>query len=118
MTNIKQAVKASLEFYFEVSIVSNTSFTADAIAYAKGTGLHLLGVNAPEEESFLDKIEKYKLYPITSLKSLKKIYCQELIREKIILCSDLLNEKAILVRIGMTEEEIKNVFKDINKIMS
>jgi hypothetical protein len=102
------------EFY----LVSNTSFTKDAIVYAKGTGLHLLGVNAPEDESFLDKIEKYKLYPITSLKRLKSIYCQELIREKIILCTDLLNEREMLIKIGMSEEEIKNIFKDIEKVMS
>lgn len=98
-------------------VASNTSFTQDAIAYAKGSGLNLLGLNAPEDESFLDKIKKHKLYPITSLKKLKKRYCQDLIREKLILCSDLLNEKDILLKIGMNEEEIKSLYIDINKIL-
>lgn len=98
-------------------VASNTSFTLDALTYAKGCGLNLLGVNAPEDESFLDKIKKHKLYPITSLKKLKKLYCQELIREKLILCSDLLNEKKVLLKIGMSEEEIKSLYADINKIL-
>jgi len=98
-------------------VTSNTAFTKDAIVYAKGSGLNLLGVNAPEDESFLDKIKKHKLYPITSLKKLKKLYCQELIREKLILCSDLLNAKEVLLKIGMNEEEIRNLYIDINKIL-
>lgn len=98
-------------------LASNTSFTSDAIEYSLGCGLQLLGVNAPADESFLDKIKKLKLYPITSLKRLKKIHCEELLREKIILCTDLLNAKETMFKIGMKEEEIRNIFKDINRIL-
>lgn len=101
----------------EYFLASNTAFTQDAITYANGTGLNLLGVNAPEEESFLDKIKKHKLYPITSLKRLKKIYLKELLRKKIILCKDLLMERNFLVKIGMSDEEINAVFKDVNKLI-
>ncbi|MDD4974907.1 MAG: restriction endonuclease [Bacteriovorax sp.] len=101
----------------EFFVASNTTFSKDAIDYAKGTGLQLLGVNAPEDESFLDKIKKRKLYPITSLKRLKKSYCTELLSKKIILCKDLLEEKNLLIRMGMSEEEIRAIFSDINKLM-
>ena len=76
-----------------------------------------MGINAPADESFLDKIKKHKLYPITSLKRLKKIYCQELLLKKIILCKDLLNEKNLLVKMGLSEDEIKAIFSDINKLI-
>lgn len=102
------------EFY----VSSNTAFSSDAIAYAKGVGLKLLGVNAPENESFLDKIKIHKLYPITSLKRLKKIYCQELLHKKIILCKDLLNERPFLLKMGMSDSEIKILFNDINKLLT
>lgn len=98
-------------------LASNTAFTQDAITYAKGTGLNLLGVNAPEDESFLDKIKKYKLYPITSLKNLKKIYCKELLRKKIILCKDLLEERSFMIKMGMSNDEISAVFRDINRLL-
>ncbi|MBC7537463.1 MAG: restriction endonuclease [Bacteriovorax sp.] len=101
------------EFY----VASNTTFSKDALDYAQGTGLQLLGVNAPADESFLDKIKKHKLYPITSLKRLKKIYCQELLLQKIILCKDLLTERKLLLKMGMSEEEIKSLFSDIYKII-
>lgn len=101
----------------EYFLASNTAFTQDAITYANGTGLNLLGVNAPEEESFLDKIKKHKLYPITSLKRLKKIYLKELLSKKIILCKDLLVERNFLVKIGMSDEEISAVFRDVNKLI-
>lgn len=101
----------------EYYVASNTVFTKDAIVYAKGTGLQLLGVNAPEDESFLDKIKKHKLYPITSLKRLKKNYCQELLIKKIILCKDLLTHKKLLLQMGLVEEEINALFRDINRLL-
>lgn len=101
------------EFY----LASNTTFTSDAIQYAKGVGLKLLGVNAPEDESFLDKIKKHKLYPITSLMRLKKIHCKELLEKKIVLCLELLNHEETLYKMGLTEEEIRHIFSDINKLL-
>jgi len=56
--DLKDGQKGKLikDFY----LVSNTAFTSDAITYAKGVGLKLLGINAPEE-SFIEKIKKYKI---------------------------------------------------------
>lgn len=101
------------EFY----LASNTVFTTDALMYAKGTRLKLLGVNAPENESFLEKIKRLKLYPITSLKRLKLRHRYELLLNKIILCKDLLGERNFLLKIGMSEKEIANIFGDIDKIL-
>lgn len=98
-------------------VASNTVFTLDAIQYAKGCGLDLLGVNAPEDESLLDKIKKYKIYPITSLKKLKKSYCRELIKKKILICSELLNEKKTMLKLGMSEQEIIAIFNDIQNLL-
>lgn len=102
----------------EYYVATNTVFTSDALKYAEGVGLKLLGVNAPADESFLDKVKKHKLYPITSLRRLKRIYCRELLRKDIILCTELLLEKPLLLSMGLTEEEIENIFKDIVKIIN
>jgi len=104
----------TLKEYF---IVTNTTFTADAITYSKGTGMILLGVNAPADESFLDKIKKMKLYPITSLIRLKKIYKQELLLNKIILCKDLLVSRNLLIKIGLSEEYIDEIFDDVIQLI-
>lgn len=101
------------EFY----LVSNTAFTSDAIDYAHGVGLNLLGVNAPEGKSFLDIIRTRKLFPITSIRRLKKTIRLQLLSKKIIMCKDLLNEKSLLLKLGMTSPEIDLLFIDINKII-
>ncbi len=106
------------DYLREYYVASNTVFTQDAIAYSKGVGLKLLGVNAPEEESFLDKIKRYKLYPITSLIKLKSTYIQQLLDKKIILCRDLLDEATLLKKMGMTEKEIDALFNDIEKLLA
>lgn len=99
------------------ALASNTVFTKDAITYAKGVGLMLLGVNAPEGETFIDIIKKHKLYPITALVHLKKVHCQELLKHKVILCSDLLNEDKLMLKIGMKPEEVGIVIKDIHTLL-
>jgi hypothetical protein len=101
----------------EYYIISNSTFTLDAISYAKGTGLKLLGVNAPEEHSFLDEIRKYKIFPITSLRRLKKNILQQLLAKKIFLCRDLLKERRLLLRLDMTPLEIDIIFNDVKNII-
>lgn len=98
-------------------LVSNTAFTKDAITYSCGVGLKLLGVNAPEKESLLDEIKALKLYPITSLIKLKKIYLNVLLSKGIILCSELLHQKKLLLKIGMSENEIIQLYSEINSLL-
>lgn len=88
-------------------LVSNTAFSLDAITYANGTGLHLLGVNMPQGDSFLDKIKKLKLFPLTSLRRLPKTMKKELLQQNIVLARDVLSYKALLRNRGMTQEDLK-----------
>lgn len=94
-------------------LASNTAFTSDALTYAAGTGLRLLGVNAPQDKSFIAMVEERKLYPITSLPRLKKIYRQQLLSKNIILCKELLENRGVLEKLGMDEKQIDILFEDI-----
>lgn len=98
-------------------LASNTSFTKDAIAYAEGTGLFLLGVNAPRERSFFNIIEDRKLYPITSLPRLKNIYRQTLLSKNIILCKELLYKRNVLELLGLEANQIELIFQDIRSLI-
>lgn len=95
-------------------LASNTAFSIDALTYAKGTGLRLLGVNAPENKSFLDEINSLKLYPITSLTKLNKFLKKQIIAKKIIVAKDLLDRKDLLFNLGLSEEHIWEIFEEIN----
>lgn len=94
-------------------LASNTSFTLDAITYAKGTGLHLLGVNAPEQSSFLDEIKRLKLYPITSLTTLNHFLKRQLLSKKIVVANDLLIHKNVLKELGCTQEQLNEICDEV-----
>ncbi len=94
-------------------LASNTAFTLDAITYSEGTGLKLLGVNAPVHESFLDQIKKLRLYPITSLRTLNKQMKNELMSQNILLAEDLPKNLNLLFKMGLSENEINAILSEI-----
>lgn len=99
-------------------LVSNTAFSLDALTYAKGTGLELLGVNAPAKMSFLETIKMMRLFPITSLRSLTRSMKKEILFKNIVLAKDLLHYKNLLLRLGLSDQEIGRVFEEINYLQS
>jgi hypothetical protein len=94
-------------------LASNTAFSLDAITYAQGTGLHLLGVNAPPEKPFLDEIKAMCLYPITTLKSLNKLLKNELLTRNIVLAKELPAHLNLLSRMGMSDIQIEHLLEEI-----
>lgn len=94
-------------------LVSNTSFTHDAIAYSKGTGLNLLGINMPFEDSFFDQIKRLKLFPITTLRRLPKSFRKILLNKEKVIAFELIKEGKLLKDIGMSENEINMLFEEI-----
>lgn len=97
-------------------LASNTAFSLDALVYAKGSGLHLLGVNAPPEKSFLDEIKALHLYPITSLRSLTKIIKNQLLEKNIILAIELPSQINLLFQMGMQETQIDQLLAEIERL--
>ncbi len=95
-------------------LASNTAFSLDAIRYAEGTGLRLLGVNAPTDKSFLEHIKELRLYPITSLKSLNKHAKQLLIEKGFILAKDMKGKEDLLYKLGFSESEINNIQDEVD----
>ncbi len=97
-------------------LASNTAFSLDAIAYANGSGLKLLGVNAPPEKSFLEQIKSMHLYPITSLKGLSKIIRSQLLDKGIILAKDIPGQLNLLFKLGISEDQIEQLLKEVEKL--
>ena len=95
-------------------VISNTKFSIDAITYAKGTGLKLLGVNCPAQHSFLDEIKKLKLYPVTSLTQINKNIKNQLLARNILLAKDLIDEKSFLIKLGLSAGQMEKVFQEIH----
>jgi len=95
-------------------LASNTAFSTDAITYANGSGLKLLGINAPTGRSFLDEIKDMKLYPITSLRCINKSLKNSLIDKKIILARDLCGRQEVLAQLGISDSIIRDIMSEVN----
>lgn len=95
-------------------LFSNTAFTIDSLTYAQGTGLKLMGVNAPSEKSFLDTIKEMKLYPLTSLRNLSKSQKHHLLSKKLILADELTVE--VLFKAGIEEAKVFRIMEEVKAI--
>ncbi len=101
----------------EFHLVSNTTFSKDAIQYAECVNLKILGLNSPGKAAFHDVVKMYDLHPITCLKKLRKKDMDLLLAEGIVLCKEVLQCKTFLVKIGLKDKEIKSIFHEIKDIM-
>ncbi len=89
-------------------IVTNTRFTADAIAYASGENIELMAWNFPSKGNLRERIDISGLYPITCLCSLTKSEKQILLDQKVVLCKELIDQPKLLnfIRSNKTKKVI------------
>ncbi len=75
----------------EAVLITNTTFTSEAIKYARCMGIKVIGWRYPRgQESLEHYIESKKLYPVTVLTSLNKYLNKRFREENIVLATDLL----------------------------
>lgn len=94
-------------------IFTNTRFTLDAMAYAKCAGLNLVSWDYPENNSLKHRINKSKLFPITSLTSLNKREKQAFLAQGIVLCKEIYEKPELLHKNGFSKMRIKKIHSDI-----
>ena len=97
-------------------LVTNTRFTEDAINYGKCIGLTLLSWDYPKNNGISKNIDKFGLYPITVLTSIKKNEKIELIKRNIILVKEILENPEILKDLKFTYQETCSVIAEIEKL--
>ncbi|MBK5214366.1 MAG: restriction endonuclease [Flavobacteriaceae bacterium] len=97
-------------------LVTNTRFSSDAIDYAKCVGLHLLSWDYPENNGIKQNVDKFALYPITTLTTLTKNEKDHLIENNIILTKELYESSFLLEKIGISPLRKKRVLSEIKKL--
>ena len=98
-------------------LVTNTNFTDSARHYVecKNT-FELLSWNKPVESSMLDRIEKYKLYPITVIPDLTKKEVTMMLENGLVVCSDIHARPQILKELGIKPQRQTAILQTINQI--
>ena len=94
-------------------IFTNTRFTLDAMAYAKCAGLKLISWDYPENKSLKHRINKSRLFPITTLTSLTKREKQEFLEQGVVLCKEIYENPELLKKNGFSKMRIKKIQDDI-----
>lgn len=97
-------------------IVTNNRFTADAITFAKCSGLSMLSWNYPEDNNLKTKNDTNSLYPVTCLTTLSGAEKEKLLILDVILVKEIINNSNCLDRIGLSSNRIKNILKEATEL--
>jgi hypothetical protein len=97
-------------------IVTNTRFTTDAMDFGKCSGLHLVSWDYPKGHSLKDMIDKYRMFPITTLTELNKREKQQLMDKGVVLCRQVVSNPKVLENIGIKKPKIIKVLDEANDL--
>ena len=93
-------------------VVTNTSFTTEAIAYAECMHMKLMSWKYPQGSSLRDLIPKYNLHPITTLVSLTGKEQDAFLKHGWVLCRDAQKHAQFLKTMGWSQERIDRLVEE------
>lgn len=93
-------------------LITNTSFTQNALDYAKCVGLTMLSWSYPEGNTLQDLIERSGVQPITALTSLTLREKRMLLEQEVVLCKKLPESAGVMESLGMPSRRIDEVLKE------
>jgi transcriptional regulator NrdR family protein len=99
-------------------IATNNRFTSDAITYAACVGINLLSWDYPKNSSLKTKSSRDCLYPITCLTTITLAEKDKLLILDKILVSELHNNDRVLKKIGISDNRIKRILKEVSDLCS
>jgi len=106
-------------YSFSGGIVTNTRFTEDAEKFGECSGLHLLSWDYPKGNGIREIIDKFKLYPITSLTTLSKTDKQILMDNGVVTCRQISKDPALLnylqapnSKLDKIKAEVRDLFQE------
>jgi hypothetical protein len=103
---------AGLDTFTRAWLITNTSFTSQAIQYAKCVDLALTGWNYPRGHTLQDIVQSTQSHPLTCLTTLSSNHKTALLGSGIVLCRDIVNDPSPLEKMGMNKTRIASVVKE------
>lgn len=103
-------------FSFIGWVITNTRFSSDSIQFGICSGLNLIAWNYPAGNGLQEKIEKFKLYPITVLRNLTINEKQYLLDHGFVLCSQLLDNPGSLNYFEFSKSKSNKLMIELNDI--
>ncbi|HEY9585910.1 MAG TPA: restriction endonuclease [Candidatus Paceibacterota bacterium] len=102
----------SHERFTHAWLITNTSFTSQAIQYGTCAGLALTGWNYPKGRTLQDLVQETRTHPVTCLTTLSPAHKTQLLNEGVVLCQDVVKDPTSLSRIGIGKARAASVLKE------
>lgn len=96
-------------------LVTNTTFTRNAIRYAQCSNLTLLGWDYPREKNLMAMIEEVRVHPLTCLTTLTDGEKHRLLDNKIVLCKSV-SSPHLLSEYGVKPARIPQVLEEAQRL--
>jgi len=96
----------------DVWLVTNTKITPDSLNYALCSNMKIISWDYPDKGSFRDLIDKYKLYPITTLNGLTQNQKQQLTERHIVLAKDVCKNPSVLDFLGLPKDKKESILSE------
>ncbi|MBI2613342.1 MAG: restriction endonuclease [Candidatus Levybacteria bacterium] len=96
----------------EAYIITNTKITQDALNYAICSNMKVISWDYPENGSFRDLIEKYKLHPITIVTSMTQNQKQLLLQNHVVLAKDVCKNPSSLDVLGLPSDKKNSILSE------
>lgn len=97
-------------------LLTNTTFTTTAIAYAECAGLELISWDYPQKGNLYDLIETSGIYPLTCLMALSKKEKARLITAGVLNVSDISSNIELLKEMGISDKKISELLEEVELI--
>lgn len=98
--------------YHQAWLVTNTKFTSQAIQYGECKKMKLIGWNYPAKNSLAQLVERYDLFPITTLTSLTKKQKREFINAGFVMCKHAKDQIKLLKKLGLSDRKIQQIIDE------
>lgn len=102
----------SHERFTHAWLITNTSFTSQAVQYATCSGLALTGWNYPHGRTLQDLVQETQTHPVTCLTTLTSAHKTQLLNEGVVLCQDVLKDPSPLARMGIRRSRIASIINE------
>lgn len=111
--------KNKQNYKIKTILVTNAKFTGDVIKYSTCMGIELLGWRYPENRGLEHLIDKYNLYPVTTLPSLRGYLRDIFSEEKIMLAQDILkiNPEIFSKKFNVSINHLYSIIKEAKLLL-
>lgn len=99
-------------------LVTNTKFTSEAIAYAECSGVELLGWGYPANDSLFIRMNRAKVYPITTLTGLSRAEKFLLIERGVIAVDEIVKNRRLIDSLHLSPERVGELLAEADGLLS